>query len=79
VAAGANVKTKLTVTYDGFDAAKNDAVREALGTYETGSGFAFDTEQRDHTATVPNDDLQRVMNALKKISGINIQVNYGPA
>ena len=73
------MKTKLIVTYSGFDADKNDAVRKALGAYETGSGFALDTEQRDHSAAIPNDDLSRVVDELKKISGINIQVKHGPS
>jgi hypothetical protein len=62
--------TDIVVTYKGIDHDKDRAVRKALGKYDTGSGFGFDDGQRDHTATVPEDDLARVLGALKKIPGI---------
>ena len=62
--------TDIVVTYKGLDHDKDRAVRKALGKYDTGSGFGFDDGQRDHTATVPEDDLARVLRALKKIRGI---------
>jgi hypothetical protein len=62
--------TDIVVTYKGLDHDKGRAVRKALGKYDTGSGFGFDGGQRDHTATVPEGDLVRVLSALKKIPGV---------
>jgi hypothetical protein len=62
--------TDIVVTYKGLDHDKDRAVRKALGKYDTGSGFAFGERERDHTATVPEDDLVRVLSALKKIRGV---------
>lgn len=66
--------TDLIVFYDGrqggIDGAKDRSIRAALGKYETGSGFAFPELVRDHTATVPLSDLERVLARLKKIRGI---------
>jgi len=62
--------TDIVVTYKGLDREKDRAVRAALGKYDTGSGFGFDSGQRDHTATVPDDDLAKVLHALKKIRGV---------
>jgi hypothetical protein len=62
--------TDIVVTYKGLNGDKDAAVREALGEYATGSGFLFGDDRRDHTATVPDEDLKRVLRALKKIRGI---------
>lgn len=62
--------TDIVVTYKGLDHDKDRAVRKALGKYDTGSGFGFDDGMRDHTATVPEDDLARVLRDLKKIRGV---------
>jgi hypothetical protein len=63
--------TDIVVTYKGgVDGEKDRTVRKALGKYENGSGFSFMTGERDHTATVPDDDFDRVIGALKKIRGI---------
>jgi hypothetical protein len=63
--------TDIVVIYkSGVDSDKDRAVRKALGKYETGSGFSFMTGERDHTATVPDDDLDRVIGVLKKIRGV---------
>lgn len=60
----------IVVTFPGLDWSKDRAIRRALGKYETGSGFAVDDRQRDHTATVPPDALARVLKQLKTIRGI---------
>lgn len=63
--------TDLVVTYkSGLDRDKDRAIRKALGKYETGSGYALASSERDHTATVPEGDLKRVLRMLKKIRGI---------
>ena len=62
--------TDIVVTYKGLDHDKDRAVRAALGKYATGSGFGFNDGQRDHTATVPEDDLAHVLRELKKIRGV---------
>lgn len=62
--------TELVVTYNGLDHDKDHAVRKALGKYDTGSGMCLTNGKRDHTATVPESDLPRVLGALKKIGGI---------
>jgi hypothetical protein len=62
--------TDIVVTYKGLDRDKDRAVRAALGKYDTGSGMSFNDGERDHTATVPEDDLPRVLRELKKIPGI---------
>ena len=62
--------TELVVIYKGLDRNKDCAIRKALGKYETGSGFLFPEHERDHTATVFEDDLARVLRELKKIRGI---------
>lgn len=65
--------TDIVVTYKGLDHDKDRAVRKALGRYDTGSGFLFGEDERDHTATVPDDDFDRVVGALKKIRGIRVK------
>lgn len=66
--------TDLVVTYKGgLDADKDRVVRKALGKYDTGSGFSFMNGERDHTATVPDDDFDHVLGALKKIRGIRVK------
>jgi hypothetical protein len=65
--------TELSITYQGLDRTKDIAIRKALGKYDLGSGFIVRGEgagTRDHAATVPEDDLARVLAALKKIPGI---------
>jgi hypothetical protein len=62
--------TDITVTYKGLDHEKDRAIRKAIGKYDTGSGFLFSESERDLTATVPEDDLARVLRELKKIRGI---------
>ena len=67
---------ELAVTYNGahgIDGEKDRAIRQALGKYETGSGFSFPTRVRDHSATVPEDDFARVLSALKKIPGVRVK------
>lgn len=69
--------TELAVIYDGgvhgIDREKDRAIRKALGTYATGSGFSFPERERDHSATVPEDDLAHVLGELKKIRGIRVK------
>lgn len=66
--------TNIVVIYKGpLDHDKDQAVRKALGQYDTGSGFSFASGERDLTATVPDDDFERVLGELKKIRGIKIK------
>lgn len=62
--------TEIVVTYKGDpDHDRDRAIRKALGKYETGSGFSFMTRERDHTATVPDDDFAHVIGNLRAIAG----------
>ena len=71
---GKGNRTEFVITYKGdIDYEKDADIRKAIGAYITGSGFAFGSLERDHTASVPNRYVDRVVRDLKKIKGISIQ------
>jgi hypothetical protein len=64
--------TDLAIIYTGgLNRDRDREIRAVVEPYDTGSGFGFG--QRDITATVPDDKLPGVIEALKKIPGIEIK------
>jgi hypothetical protein len=65
----------LAIIYPGgIDRDLDRAILAVVGKYDTGSGVAFINDgARDITATVPDEELSRVLSALKKIPRIKIK------
>jgi len=64
----------LAIIYEGgLDRDRDRSIYAVLDPYSTGSGFSFDDGKRDICATVPDDDLARVVGALKEIPGVEIK------
>jgi len=64
---------ELSITYKGIDPYKDVAIRQALGEWDTGSGFLFSKRERDFSAEVPLDKLQLVLRKLRPIRGIKVK------
>jgi hypothetical protein len=66
---------QLSIVHDGDNPDLDRAISDVLGKYEDGAGYGFN--ERDVDASVPQNDLSRIVGALEKIPQIKISMRKG--